>query len=43
MDYTKAEKALKAEIQGEGKIADEWIEKILDDVDKTEYSKEFNK
>ena len=42
MDYTKAEKALKAEIKGERKTADEWIEKILEDVDETEYSKKFN-
>ena len=38
MDYTKAEKALKAEIQGKREKADEWIEKILEDVDKIEYS-----
>lgn len=43
MDYTKAEKALKAEIKGERKTADEWIEKILSDLDETEYSKKFNK
>ena len=43
MDYTKAEKALKAEIKGERKLADDWIEKILADLDETEYSKKFNK
>ena len=43
MDYTKAEKALKAEIKGEKKQADEWIERILDELDETEYSKKFNK
>lgn len=37
MDYTKAEKALQAEIKGERKTADELIEKILFDLDKIEY------
>ncbi len=39
MDYTKAERALKAEITGKRKEADELIESILDDVDKLEYGK----
>ena len=39
MDYTKAEKALKAEITGKRKEADEWIERILLDLDKVEYGK----
>ncbi len=39
MDYTKAEKALKAEIKGERKEADKLIEAILNDVDKQEYTK----
>ncbi|MBI5392080.1 hypothetical protein HZB00_03710 [Candidatus Woesearchaeota archaeon] len=38
MDFTKAEKALQAEIRGKRKEADSWIEKILTDIDKEEYS-----
>ena len=37
MDYTKAENALKAEIKGNRKEADKYIEQILQDVDETEY------
>lgn len=37
MDFTKAEKGLKAEISNNPQEADKWIEKILDDLDKVEY------
>lgn len=40
MDFTKAEQALKAEIAGDQKEANKWIERILLDIDKTEYSSE---
>lgn len=38
MDFTKAEKGLKAEIANNREEADRWIEKILEDLDKVEYS-----
>lgn len=37
MDFTKAEKGLKAEISNKPKEADKFIEQILDDLDKVEY------
>jgi hypothetical protein len=37
MDFTKAEKGLKAEIENKKDDADMWIEKILSDLDKVEY------
>ncbi len=37
MDFTKAEKGLKAEISNNPSEADKWIEKILDDLDSVEY------
>lgn len=40
MDFTKAEKGLKAEIENKKDVADSWIQKILDDLDKVEYSEE---
>ena len=43
MDYTKAEQALKAEIKGERKKADEFIEHILSDIDKQEYGEKLFK
>lgn len=38
MHYTWAENALKEEIVGNKAKADKWIQKILDEVDKEEYS-----
>lgn len=37
MDFTMAEKGLKAEIENRKEEADKWIEKILEDLDKVEY------
>lgn len=37
MHYTLAEKAWKAEIKGNKTKADEWIEKILNEIDEEEY------
>lgn len=37
MDFTNAEKGLKAEIENRKDTADQYIEKILSDLDKVEY------
>lgn len=37
MDFTMAEKGLKAEIENRKDEANKWIEKILEDLDKVEY------
>lgn len=40
MDFTKAEKGLKAELANKPKEADKFIEQILDDLDSVEYEEE---
>lgn len=40
MDFTNAEKGLKAEIENRKDAADQYIEKILSDLDKVEYKEE---
>lgn len=40
MDFTMAEKGLKAEIENKKDDADMWIEKILQELDKVEYEDE---
>ena len=39
MDFTKAEKALKAELKGDKKTASKIVEDILNDIDKEEYKR----